>query len=186
MARKVFFAPFVIDEEAYTPEPGPVDHHFVAADLAQSSFGEQSGVSNIILWNSAEDLIADRQQRGPITVAYLRDDEAEHGASFTHRPENCPSSHWNRGDDICADCGADLNSGAVTQPDGATTKTAFREHLSPTMQTALAFEYYEVRPCIESDRKIASYADEQDYAAALMTAQASGEEFRTFLVALRN
>lgn len=47
MARKAFFAAFIIDEDSYTPEPDPVDHHFVAADLAQSSFGEQSGVSNI-------------------------------------------------------------------------------------------------------------------------------------------
>lgn len=28
---------------------------------------------------------------------------------FAHTPETCPSKHWNRGDDICADCGADLN-----------------------------------------------------------------------------
>ncbi len=53
MARKAFFAAFVIDEDAYTPEPGPVDNDFVAADLAQSSFGEQLGVSHIIVWNSA-------------------------------------------------------------------------------------------------------------------------------------
>ena len=43
MARKAFFAAFIIDEDIYTPEPGPVDHHFVATDLAQSSFGEQRG-----------------------------------------------------------------------------------------------------------------------------------------------
>lgn len=59
-------------------------------------------------------------------------------------------------------------------------KTTFRDHLSPTMQTELAFEYYEVRPCIERDRHIASYADEQDFAADLKTAEASGKEFRTF------
>ncbi len=68
MARKAFFAAFVIDEEAYTPEPGPVDRHFVVADLAQSSFGEQSGVSNFIVWVSAEHMIADHRQRSPITV----------------------------------------------------------------------------------------------------------------------
>lgn len=97
-----------------------------------------------------------------------------------YTPETCPSKHWNRGDDVCADCGADLNSGAVTQPDGATTRTTFRDHLSPIMRTGLAFEYYEVRPCVERDRQIASYADEQDYAADLVAAQASREEFRTF------
>lgn len=58
MARKAFFAAFVIDEEAYTPEPGPVD------------------------------------------------------------------------------C---------------------RDHLSPTMRETLAFEYFEVRPCIERDRQVTSY-----------------------------
>ncbi|MBB6414071.1 hypothetical protein [Mesorhizobium sangaii] len=181
MARKVFFAAFVIDEEAYTPEPGPVDHHFVAADLAQSSFGEQSGVSNIILWNSAEDLIADHQQRGPITVAYLRDDEAEHGASFTHGPENCPASHWNRGDDICADCGANLNK---LQAKPATPLTdrcpSFRDHLTPTMRNTLTFEYFEVRPCIERDRQVTSYRDEDEFAADLARAQRAGREFRAF------
>lgn len=68
MARKAFFAAFIIDEDSYTPEPGPVDHHFVAADLAQSGFGEKPGVSHIIVWNSAADLIADHCRRGPITV----------------------------------------------------------------------------------------------------------------------
>jgi len=29
--------------------------------------------------------------------------------TFAHQPGRCPSNHWNRGDDICADCGADLN-----------------------------------------------------------------------------
>ena len=27
---------------------------------------------------------------------------------FAHDPAHCPSDHWNRGDDICADCGANL------------------------------------------------------------------------------
>lgn len=67
---------------------------------------------------------------------------------------------------------------AITQRE--IPRRTFRDHLSPTMQTALAFEYYEVRPCIERDQHIASYADEQDYAADLMVAQASREEFRTF------
>lgn len=30
--------------------------------------------------------------------------------TFAHLPERCPSNHWNRGDDICADCGAYLNA----------------------------------------------------------------------------
>lgn len=42
------------------------------------------------------------------------------------------------------------------------------------------FQYYEVRPCIERDRQIASYADEDDFAADLAAAQRSGQEFRTF------
>lgn len=28
---------------------------------------------------------------------------------FTHHPDRCPSDHWNRGDDICEDCGKNLN-----------------------------------------------------------------------------
>lgn len=91
-----------------------------------------------------------------------------------------PSKHWNRGDNLCTDSGTGLNSGAGVQPDTATAKTTFRDHLSPTMQTALAFEYYEVRPCIERDRRICSYADEEDYAADLAAAQTAGGEFRTF------
>ena len=68
MAKKAFFAAFVIDEEAYAPEPGPVDRHFVVADLAQSSFGEQSGVSNFIVWESAEDLIIESVVQSPRTI----------------------------------------------------------------------------------------------------------------------
>jgi len=62
MAKKAFFAAFVIDEEAYTPEPGPVDRHFVVADLAQSSFGEQSGVSNFIVWESVAGMISNHRR----------------------------------------------------------------------------------------------------------------------------
>ncbi|MGX8014359.1 hypothetical protein ACVDG8_038120 (plasmid) [Mesorhizobium sp. ORM8.1] len=105
MARKAFFAAFIIDEEAYTPEPGPVDRHFVVADLAQSSFGEQSGVSNFIVWESVEHMIADHRQRGSVTVDYLVGDESDERADLVHTPDACPSNHWNRGDDICGDCG---------------------------------------------------------------------------------
>lgn len=27
---------------------------------------------------------------------------------YAHTPETCPSKHWNDGDDLCADCGTDL------------------------------------------------------------------------------
>lgn len=37
-------------------------------------------------------------------------DLSPEGEQFAHLPEFCPSSHWNRGDDICADCGTDLNA----------------------------------------------------------------------------
>lgn len=30
--------------------------------------------------------------------------------TFAHEPDACPSMHWNGGDDICADCGADLQA----------------------------------------------------------------------------
>lgn len=29
--------------------------------------------------------------------------------TFPYTPETCPTKHYNRGDDICADCGEDLN-----------------------------------------------------------------------------
>lgn len=181
MARKAFFAAFIIDEEAYTPEPGPVDRDFVAADLAQSNFGEQSGVSNIIVWNSADDLVADHRERGPITADYLTGDKPGHSARFSHRPNACASNHWNRGDDICADCGADLS----TTDDDVSTPPAeaapsFRDHLSPAMRDTLAFEYYEARPCIERDHHVTSYRDEDEFAAELARSQKAGREFRAF------
>jgi hypothetical protein len=172
---------FVINEDAYTPEPGPVDRDFVAADLAQSSFGEQPGMSSIIVWNSAEDLIADHRQHGPLTVDYLLDEKPGHSPSFAHGPESCPSNHWNRGDDICADCGADLNvskGGLATPP--ANRSPSFRDHLSPTIRDTLAFEYYEVRPCIERDRQVTSYRDEDEFEADLVRSRKGGREFRAF------
>jgi hypothetical protein len=181
MARKAFFAAFVIDEDTYTPEPGPVDNHFVAADLAQSSFGEQPGVSHIIVWNSADDLIAEHRSRGPITVDYLLEDEPDRGKSFPHGPDACPSSHWNGGDDICADCGVDLNRSMPepTTPSRA-PRPSFRDHLSSTMRETLAFEYYEVRPCIDSDRHVRSFRDEDAFQVEVARAQKEAREFRVF------
>lgn len=147
MVRKAFFAAFVIDEEAYTPEPGPVDRHFVVADLAQSSFGEQSGVSNLVVWESIEHMIADHRQRGPITVGYLVGNESNQSAVFAHTSEARPS---------------------------------FRDHLSSTMRETLAFEYFEVRPCIERDRQVTSYRDEDEFTTELARAQKLGKEFRAF------
>lgn len=46
-----------------------------------------------------------------MTLDHITSDTAEvvH-ETFAHMPDRCPSNHWNRGDDICADCGADLNA----------------------------------------------------------------------------
>ncbi|MCO6392530.1 hypothetical protein GTW25_16010 [Aliihoeflea aestuarii] len=158
MAKKTFFAAFVIDEEAYTPEPGPVDRHFVVADLAQSSFGEQYGVSSFIVWESVEDLITDHRQQGPITVDYLL------------------------GEDICADSVAvnrnTSEKGVVTPL--AAPGPSFRDHLSPAMRDTLAFEYFEVRPCIERDRQVTSYRDEDEFADELARTQKGAKEFRAF------
>ena len=159
MARKAFFAAFVIDEEAYTPEPGPVDRHFVVADLAQSSFGEQSGMSNFIVLESVEHMIADHRQRGPITVDYLVGDESDQR--------------------ICGDCGTDLNVSKAAVPP-PTIGPSFRNHLSPTMRETLAFEYFEVRPCIEADRQVTSYRVEDEFTDDLARAQKSGRAFRAF------
>lgn len=55
----------------------------------------------------------------------------------------------------------------------------FRDHLSPAMRDAPAFEYYEVRPCIESDNQVTSYADEAEF-NELIKAQSLLGSFRTF------
>lgn len=181
MARKAFFAAFIIDEDSYTPEPGPVDHHFVAADLAQSNFGEQPGVSNIVVWGSAVDLIADHCRRGPISVDYLSGDQPAPNPRLVHTPETCPTNHRNHGDDIGADCGADLSatSNHVAKPP-AGDSPSFRDQLFPTMRETLAFEYYEVRPCIERDRQVTSYRDEEEFEAELARSPQARREFRAF------
>ncbi|CAM5291600.1 hypothetical protein ATER59S_00550 [Aquamicrobium terrae] len=81
--------------------------------------------------------------------------------------------------DICAD--RNLTT-IATSPDTARSpqNPSFRTHLSPMMRSALAFEYYEVRPCIERDSQVTSFRDEGDYAAELAGLQSWGEEFRTF------
>lgn len=40
---------------------------------------------------------------------------------YTHTPENCPSKHYNDGNDVCADCGKDLQA---TGPDTVYEKDA--------------------------------------------------------------
>lgn len=46
---------------------------------------------------------------GPLAQMAL-DAEAVEAAQpkYAHTPDKCPSSHWNGGDDICADCGTEL------------------------------------------------------------------------------
>lgn len=181
MARKAFFAAFIIDEDSYTPEPGAVDHHFVAADLAQSNFGEQPGVSNIVVWNSADDLVADHCQRGPITVDYLSVDQPAPNPRFLHTPQACSSNHWNRSHDSCTDRGVDRSStsnGFVTPP--VSGAASYRDQLFPTMRDTLAFEYYEVRPCIERDRQVTSYRDEVKFTSELTRSEKAHREFRAF------
>lgn len=148
MPRKVFFAAFIIDEESYTQEPGPVDRRFVCSDLAQSSFGEQQGVSNFMVWDGIEELMAEHRQQGPITVGYLAGDGDEPTATPPDALRVAPSS--------------------------------FRDCLPASMRGDPAFEYYEVRPCIERGHQITSYPREDEYAAELVGAQSWGEEFRTF------
>ena len=55
----------------------------------------------------------------PVATEYIIEDQGDwndvtdavRGAEdrFAHSPNNCPSNHWNRGDDICEDCGLNLN-----------------------------------------------------------------------------
>ncbi len=148
MPRKMFFAAFIIDEENYTSEPGPVDRHFVCWDLARSSFGEQQGVSNLVVWDGIEELIAEHRQHGPFTAAYLAGGGEEATAARLDALRATPSS--------------------------------FRDCLPASMRGVPAFEYYEVRPCIERDHQITSYVREDEYAAELVGAQSWGEDVRTF------
>lgn len=48
------------------------------------------------------------------------------------------------------------------------------------MHDTLAFEYYEVRPCIERDRQVTSYRDENEFSAELARSQKALGEFRAF------
>ncbi|MGX8014360.1 hypothetical protein ACVDG8_038125 (plasmid) [Mesorhizobium sp. ORM8.1] len=48
------------------------------------------------------------------------------------------------------------------------------------MRETLAFEYFEVRPCIERDRQVTSYRAEDEFIGELTRAQKSGREFRAF------
>lgn len=170
MARKLFFAAFVIDEESYTPEPGPVDRHFVCSDLVQSNFGEQPGVSDIIVWDDIEELVADQRQPGTMAIDDLDGTASAASNSLAAAPEICSQRHRNLGDGACADPA----SSAIATP------RSFRDHLSAVMRNAPVFEYYEVRPCIESDGQTTSFVDEGDYAADLTVLQNRGEAFRTF------
>lgn len=91
-------------------------------------------------------------------------------------------THFGEGD-TCADCGTDLNRTSITpSPPAAQApeEPTFRDHVSPGMRNAPAFEYYEVRPCIERDSQVTSFRDEGGYASELVGLQSWGEEFRTF------
>jgi hypothetical protein len=48
------------------------------------------------------------------------------------------------------------------------------------MRETLAFEYFEVRPCIEADRQVTSYRVEDEFTDDLARAQKSGRAFRAF------
>lgn len=41
--------------------------------------------------------------------------DAEEAKTYAHSPDSCPSNHWNDGDDICRDCGKDLNPPTLDQ-----------------------------------------------------------------------
>lgn len=105
----------------------------------------------------------------------------QNAESFLHAPETCPWNHWNRGDDICADCGADLSTtdNGVATP-RANVPPSFRDQLSSTMHDTLAFEYFEVRPCIERDRQVTCYRDEGEFAAELSRSHEARREFHVF------
>jgi hypothetical protein len=56
---------------------------------------------------------------GPTATEYALDgqmgwtdvtDDVRGAERFAYSPYNCPSNHWNRGDDVCEDCGTALNT----------------------------------------------------------------------------
>lgn len=176
MARKAFFAAFIIDEAGYA-EPGPVDHHFVAADFAQSGFGEQPGISHIIVWDSAADLIADHCQRGPISAQTISAINPHPMRRSNTRQKPAPRMTGTMG--IIArprpQCHIDRSSPNRQRVIGHHHSVT---SLFPTMRETLAFEYYEVRPCIERDRQVTSTATRTSSSDLPVTA--AGREFRAF------
>lgn len=65
-------------------------------------------------------------------------------------------------------------------PGASSNSATFRSELSPSMRDGLAFEYYEVRPCIERDNQVTSYRDERQFDDELARARSSANEIRTF------
>jgi hypothetical protein len=95
--------------------------------------------------------------------------------------EELIAEHRQRGQITAGYLANDGDEGKATQPNALhTVPSSFRDCLPAPMRSVPAFEYYEVRPCIERGHQITSYDREDEYAAELVGAQNWGEEFRTF------
>lgn len=71
MAKKLFVAAFVIDEDEFYGRSGndPVDAADVVNYLSVATLDE--GIGHFMVWDNLKDMIADHKHNGPITVAYL-------------------------------------------------------------------------------------------------------------------
>lgn len=77
MTKKVFIAAFVLDEDYYRNDypDAKTDKDNVVCFLS-AMLGED-GLSDFIVWDSAEDFVLDHMQRGPINLAYLQPEEPQ-------------------------------------------------------------------------------------------------------------
>lgn len=71
MAKRIFIAAFVVDDETYGSAP---DAHDVVSHLAMAM--QDEGISDFIVWTSADDFVTDHKEAGPITVEYLTGEES--------------------------------------------------------------------------------------------------------------
>jgi hypothetical protein len=74
MAKRIFIAAFVVDDDAYGSTP---DKHDIVSHLAMAV--QDEGISDFIVWESAYDFISDHTEAGPINVEYLTQEDSIDG-----------------------------------------------------------------------------------------------------------
>lgn len=195
MASKALFAAFIFDEAACTQESGTVDHQVPHIDRAQSFFADHPGISNPVLWADVEDLIFDHHEYGPVTADYLIQRTATPTKHFVYIPQTCPSNHWNGGDDICADCGATLNT--HTDQTSRSEPAADMAQPSQAQQSSASHDALDnpndiIDALVKAERFISGFEDDDaqegiaDILASLRTAIRSERRHPDFLEALKD